>query len=149
MAGSDGISAVHGAWQAAGADAAAREPFYLEVLRRQVARLAGETGRTLAGLPLVVSGMATASVGLRELPYKELPFAADGSDLRTALLPASPQLPHPLLFISGARSADDVMRGEETQLVGAVAQRPGSDGLFLFPGTHSKHVRVRDGRAIT
>ena len=40
----------------------------------------------------------------------------------------------------------DVMRGEETQIVGALALSKQADGLFLLPGTHSKWVRVRAGR---
>jgi 2-dehydro-3-deoxygalactonokinase len=38
------------------------------------------------------------------------------------------------------------MRGEETQLAGALARQPGhADATFILPGTHSKWVRVRDG----
>ena len=39
----------------------------------------------------------------------------------------------------------DVLRGEETQILGALATSSG-DGLFLLPGTHSKWAEVRDGR---
>ena len=39
----------------------------------------------------------------------------------------------------------DVMRGEETQLLGAVAQGH-ADGVFVLPGTHSKWVSLREGR---
>ena len=40
------------------------------------------------------------------------------------------------------------MRGEETQIVGAIAQHPqlAHDSLLVLPGTHSKWARVRDGR---
>ena len=40
----------------------------------------------------------------------------------------------------------DVMRGEETQVFGALAQLGATDGRFLLPGTHSKWVRVEAGR---
>ena len=46
----------------------------------------------------------------------------------------------------------EVMRGEETQVAGALAGGPraptGSDTWIGLPGTHSKWVRVRDGRII-
>jgi 2-dehydro-3-deoxygalactonokinase len=42
-------------------------------------------------------------------------------------------------------SAVDVMRGEETQLLGA-ALLGHDDGWFLLPGTHSKWVRMAEGR---
>ena len=41
----------------------------------------------------------------------------------------------------------DVMRGEETQLVGAVAADEASV-LAVLPGTHSKWARVDRGRVV-
>lgn len=146
---SDGIGAVHQAWQARGASRDERERTYLAVVAKQVARLAGLTGRSLEGVPLVISGMASATIGLRELPYKALPFALDGSDLGSAQLAPTKEFPHPVLIVSGTRVPEDVMRGEETQLVGAAALESlgGGEALFILPGTHSKHVLVKDGRA--
>ena len=40
----------------------------------------------------------------------------------------------------------DVMRGEETQILGAIAATGRADGLFVLPGTHSKWARVEAGR---
>src|SRR5262249_18368496 len=37
----------------------------------------------------------------------------------------------------------DVMRGEETQIIGAIDDL-GGDAVVCLPGTHSKYVRVRD-----
>ncbi len=55
-----------------------------------------------------------------------------------------------MLLISGIKSTDDVMRGEETQLIGCIneAGPANSDGLYLFPGTHSKHIQVEDGQVV-
>ena len=44
------------------------------------------------------------------------------------------------------RGVPDVMRGEETQVFGAMALLGIDSGLFVLPGTHSKWVRVRAGR---
>jgi 2-dehydro-3-deoxygalactonokinase len=67
-----------------------------------------------------------------------------GEDLRPAVIPATPDFPHVLLLVPGIRSDNDVMRGEETQLIGCGA----TSGLCIFPGTHSKHIVVQDGRAV-
>jgi 2-dehydro-3-deoxygalactonokinase len=101
-------------------------------------------------VPVVISGMASATIGLRLLPYRDLPFSLTGGNLTSATRPATKEFPHPLLIISGARVPDDVMRGEETQLVGAAALDPaaGGDGVVILPGTHSKHVRVEGGSAV-
>jgi len=43
----------------------------------------------------------------------------------------------------------DVMRGEETQLAGALALHPGFDGVFCLPGTHSKWAQVSAGEVVS
>jgi 2-dehydro-3-deoxygalactonokinase len=53
-----------------------------------------------------------------------------------------------LHIVPGVRSPrPDVMRGEETQVVGALAQAPelAAQTTLLMPGTHSKWVDLRDG----
>jgi 2-dehydro-3-deoxygalactonokinase len=41
---------------------------------------------------------------------------------------------------------DDAMRGEETQIVGALAHQGIEDALLCLPGTHSKWAVVTEGR---
>ena len=41
------------------------------------------------------------------------------------------------------------MRGEETQLAGALALHPGFDGVFCLPGTHSKWAQVSAGEVVS
>jgi 2-dehydro-3-deoxygalactonokinase len=43
----------------------------------------------------------------------------------------------------------DVMRGEETQIAGALALVPGFDGVLCLPGTHSKWVHVSAGEVVS
>lgn len=136
----NGIAATFADWQRSGLPDPARVGFYEAVLRKAIDAL----GIAVQGMPVVLSGMASSSIGMMELPYHPLPFLVSGEDLRPAVLPAAPAFPHVLLLVPGIRSADDVMRGEETQLIGC----GGRSGLFLFPGTHSKHIVVRDGRAV-
>lgn len=50
-------------------------------------------------------------------------------------------------ILSGVSQVDpaDVMRGEETQVAGLLAQRPDFDGVLCLPGTHSKWARISAG----
>ena len=92
---------------------------------------------------VVMSGMVGSASGWVEVPYLE------------ARVPLA-ELPKHLAAVPGhantwivpgycTREADvDVMRGEETQLLGVVAQGQ-PDGWVVLPGTHSKWVHLRGG----
>jgi 2-dehydro-3-deoxygalactonokinase len=102
-------------------------------------------------LPAIASGMIGSAQGWREVPYKTCP--AGLHDLVEGLQPlgeASVRL-HivPGVTLSGA--LPDVMRGEETQVVGALDRVPDlrTDACLVLPGTHSKWVIVRHGRIET
>ena len=97
-----------------------------------------------SGLPVIICGMAGARQGWVEAGYVDVPAnlaqVLDGavrvpgetSDVR--ILPGLAQ-----------RAADrpDVMRGEETQLLGALsADYRSGEQLVCMPGTHSKWVHV-------
>ncbi|TGE25123.1 2-dehydro-3-deoxygalactonokinase [Hymenobacter aquaticus] len=143
----EGNAATFEQWQQAKQPPEQRLGFYLNVLRTHAQKLEKQVGRPLAGVPVVISGMASSTVGMLELPYKPFPFAADGSDLTTRLLPATADFDHPVLLISGVKTDDDVMRGEEVQLVGCRFAPTDRPQLFLHPGTHAKHVLVQGGQA--
>lgn len=142
-----GIAKTFELWRQSGQPEAGRLPFYIAVITASVNKLAQQIEGGVDGLPIVVSGMASSTIGMTDLPYKPLPFCIDGSDLEVRSLRGDDQFKHNMLVISGVRTADDVMRGEETKLVGCAAAAAG-DALFILPGTHAKHVRVRDGKAI-
>ncbi|HEX2534462.1 MAG TPA: 2-dehydro-3-deoxygalactonokinase [Chitinophagaceae bacterium] len=138
----EGSAVVHRQWKEAGSD---RLAFYHSVLRRHLESIEKAVGRALAHLPLVLSGMASSSVGMKELPYRPLPVPAGAAGLLSEWLPATPAFPHPVLLVSGLRTETDVLRGEETQLAGCLPEEGPLSGLFLFPGTHSKHVTAEGG----
>jgi 2-dehydro-3-deoxygalactonokinase len=102
---------------------------------------------------VVVSGMASSSVGWRELPYARTPFPLDGSQTgyERIELELGTGLSAEVFLISGIQTETEIMRGEETELLGVFAGSEYTeialDGLVLLPGTHSKHVRLKD-RAI-
>lgn len=97
-------------------------------------------------LPAITSGMVTSRTGWRETAYLPCPAGAD--ELAAALTPLTTAKGRRIAFVTGlsyrhADGAPDVMRGEETQIAGlAIA----GTRLAVMPGTHSKWVRIEDGR---
>lgn len=146
----EGILKTFRAWTASGRPEPERMAYYLAAIHSRIATIENEAGFSLAGVPLVISGMASASVGICDIAYRKLPLAVDGSDLEVVTMPASHEFDHPFAIVSGACTDADVMRGEETLLVGALARRGAGaeEWLVILPGTHSKHVSIRAGRAV-
>ncbi|HTS45418.1 MAG TPA: 2-dehydro-3-deoxygalactonokinase [Puia sp.] len=134
-------------WRETGSSNETRAAFYCRIIESNIKKLEEKLRISSKGLPVILSGMASSNLGICELPYKKLPFLLDGSDLNIELIAASEEFAHDLMIISGGRTEDDVMRGEETQLVGC-SHSSGKKEFFIFPGTHSKHVVTGDGRAI-
>jgi len=144
----EGNAAVFAAWTKTEQPAGQRVAFYQAIIQKHLAALEKQLDTRLGQVPLVISGMASSTIGMRELPYKEFPFATDGADLATKVLAPTEEFAHPTLLISGVRTADDVMRGEEVQLVGCGFALSDEEQLFIHPGTHCKHVTIRNGRAV-
>ena len=99
------------------------------------------------GLPAIASGMIGSRQGWREVPYVDCP--ADAPALAAGLVSIETGA-GALHLIPGVRQVGErpnVLRGEETQVVGALALEPvlEKQALLLLPGTHSKWVQVRDG----
>lgn len=100
----------------------------------------------LGDLPMLMAGMVGSNRGWIEAPY--VPCPADLADLaarlcrieeeRAAIVPG-------VAYRSG--DAADVMRGEEVQILGALAEGwIGADSALCHPGTHNKWVRLEHGR---
>lgn len=142
---SDGIKNVHKRWKASGKKN--REQFYVQILQNKLVKLTKKTDstRNIASLPLIISGMASSELGVRHLPYQSLPISAQAIHLITDHIPANPQFTHDIYLVSGLKTDDDVMRGEETLLLGVIAQHQIENGIVILPGTHSKHIHIADG----
>src|SRR4051812_32089105 len=99
---------------------------------------------------LLACGMIGSAQGWRQAPYVEAPAGVDA--LGSALIAV--ETPRGVLHIVPgmiARGAlPEVMRGEETQVVGVVDPASGgpADAWIGLPGTHAKWVRVRDRRIV-
>ena len=149
----DGISLVYQAWKSNTQPSnISRAKFYNQQLLQQIRKLNNHTHSDFNNIPLIISGMASSTLGLTYLPYAALPFDIDGSGLIIELLENNEQLPHDIYLISGVSNASDVMRGEETQLIGVFEllkqelERTEKEIVLIFPGTHSKHIFVQHGQ---
>ena len=96
-------------------------------------------------LPVLACGMVGSQHGWREAPYAPCPADA-GALARQAL-----QINERFWILPGLMhdgTEPDVMRGEETQIVGALALHPelAERACLVLPGTHSKWARVESGR---
>lgn len=118
-------------------------------LVERISELPCADGPPAPELPVWVSGMASSSIGWRELDYACLPFSLDGSGAVVGDLgPLDEHLPHPVRLVSGLRSADDMLRGEETEALGLLdlLGKREEEILLILPGTHSKHLGARGGK---
>ncbi len=101
-------------------------------------------------LPVILSGMIGSRQGWHEAPYARCPASADEIVKALARIAHAGQTISLVPGLSTENDAmPDVMRGEETQIFGALARSGGGDGLFLLPGTHSKWAEVSGGRIVS
>jgi 2-dehydro-3-deoxygalactonokinase len=107
-----------------------------------------QCGRWLAQeptAPVLLVGMVGSREGWVEAPYATCP--ADAAEIARSMTPVDlggGRQAHivPGLFCEPAPNAADVMRGEETLVLGAGVD----NGLVCLPGTHPKWVLMRGGR---
>jgi len=100
-------------------------------------------------VPVLLSGMVGAKGGWAEAGYVGCPF--DANVLAEGLVEVAPGVRivpgAKTLRTAGTQPVRDVMRGEEVQILGALAQEDDLTQLSL-PGTHSKWVALSRGRAL-
>jgi 2-dehydro-3-deoxygalactonokinase len=97
---------------------------------------------------VLLCGMVGSRQGWQEVPY--LPCPAGPAEIAAALTP----LPFDgarCLLVPGLTNRDaadipDVMRGEETKLIGLLATLGEASALVCLPGTHAKWARIASGR---
>jgi 2-dehydro-3-deoxygalactonokinase len=101
--------------------------------------------------PVVMSGMIGSRQGWREAPYAQCPagvkeIAAGMIEVRWGSSRGGWIVPG--LSCRDAQGVPDVMRGEETQILGALDSVPSRSAWICLPGTHSKWVRVETGKIV-
>ena len=139
----EGIAATYSLWK--NAPSTDRIPFYTAVILRHIELLEKQTGQSLENLTVIISGMASASIGMIDLPYQPVPYQPDKNDLVLKIISPVDSFEHTIVLVSGLCTANDVMRGEETILAGCDIKKLPGEQLLIFPGTHSKHVVVENG----
>jgi 2-dehydro-3-deoxygalactonokinase len=98
---------------------------------------------------VIACGMVGSRQGWCEAPYRTVPCAPLD---RSALVEAPTTDPRLTVWVApGLKQAapPDVMRGEETQIAGALTLMPGYDGILCLPGTHSKWAHVSAGEVVS
>ncbi|MDM0028560.1 2-dehydro-3-deoxygalactonokinase [Variovorax saccharolyticus] len=96
------------------------------------------------GTRCLISGMAGSKQGWVEAPY--CPCPAGLAEVRGKVLEIEPGRISIAPGLSDSHDGvPDVMRGEEVQIIGAMALTRLRDGLFVLPGTHNKWARVKNG----
>lgn len=119
---------------------------YLEQYAGFCSQICESTG--LNAIPnSIITGMASSSIGIQNLAYGTLP--ASLSDFKIPYIKFENRDSQSFL-ISGLATETDVMRGEETQVLGAMkAIKTSPHHTFLIlPGTHSKHIQI-EGDTLT
>jgi 2-dehydro-3-deoxygalactonokinase len=97
-------------------------------------------------IPVLMAGMVGSRNGWQEVPYVTCPAGLSeiaGGMVSLALATGSPV--HIVPGLTTDDAAADVMRGEETQILGSGVD----DAVVILPGTHSKWAVVRAGRVET
>lgn len=142
-------------WRVRDGVAAARRDFALGVARlaagEAAARFEREVRPTMGGegLPTLFCGMVGSTLGWTAVPYVDCP--ASVAALASGLAVAAPDV----WIAPGVRGegpvGPEVMRGEETQVMGWLAadpRRASGRRLLCHPGTHAKWIAVEDGAII-
>jgi 2-dehydro-3-deoxygalactonokinase len=104
---------------------------------------------------ILMAGMVGSRHGWYEMPYLPCPVNLPSLALASQLLPAALSasgLP-PIRLVPGLCYTDshgiaDVMRGEETQIFGALQLSNLENAWLCLPGTHSKWARVVQGSIV-
>jgi len=125
-----------------------RDVSFRQVLHESIQNFQKEVSFDLSAVPILISGMASSTMGWRDLPYARAPFSLLNDELPYVMIREGGCAP--IVLFSGLRCDHDIMRGEEVELIGwsALARDVVNDVdelCVVLPGTHSKHVRVQRG----
>ncbi|MEX0852104.1 MAG: 2-dehydro-3-deoxygalactonokinase, partial [Bauldia sp.] len=101
--------------------------------------------------PAIMAGMIGSRQGWREAAYLACPTTPEA--IAKAIVPFPTARGRMIAIVPGlmVRSEErdgDVIRGEETQIIGLIEREPGFSGACILPGTHSKWVTVKGGGII-
>ncbi|KMW56307.1 2-dehydro-3-deoxygalactonokinase [Candidatus Rhodobacter oscarellae] len=98
---------------------------------------------------VIACGMVGARQGWVEAAYRPVPCLVTAPDALTKAPTQDARLD--MRIAPGICQAEppDVMRGEETQIAGYLAQNPDFDGILCLPGTHTKWVHISAAEVVS
>ena len=102
-------------------------------------------------VPAIMAGMVGSRQGWREaayVPCPATPAALGGHLTRLATSGGRPVAIVPGLVFAATSRDGDVIRGEETQIIGLIDREPDFVGTAILPGTHSKWARIDNGTIV-
>lgn len=99
--------------------------------------------------PVIACGMVGSRQGWCEAPYRSVPCTPLDPQALVVAPSTDPRLTVQIAPGLKQTSPADVMRGEETQIAGAISLLPDYDGVLCLPGTHSKWVRISAGEVVS
>lgn len=99
-------------------------------------------------VPAIMAGMIGSRQGWREAAY--VPCPSTPATLGAEILRFQTSRGRPVAIVPGLKldvpaRDGDVIRGEETQMIGVIDRDPGFTGVCILPGTHSKWARIDNG----
>lgn len=122
---------------------------------RALMALAGDWMLDSPAAALVACGMVGSAHGWMQAAYCACPTSMAELTQHAATVALAAHPGRVLRIVPGvsamqAGRAPDVMRGEETQVMGVLAGSPAlaEQSCLVMPGTHSKWVQVRHGRIV-
>ena len=99
----------------------------------------------LGDYPMLLAGMVGSEKGWRQAPYIQCPV--DARMLADNILWVEKHRTGIVRGVCQVEGRADVMRGEEVQVLGALAKASLSpDAYICHPGTHTKWIRLRHGK---
>jgi 2-dehydro-3-deoxygalactonokinase len=101
-------------------------------------------------MPVVMSGMIGSRQGWLEVPYASCPAGLDeiAAGMRKVAWALGEVWIAPGLTCRDDAGIPDVIRGEETQILGVLDQLGAGRHTICLPGTHSKWVEVEDRKVV-
>ena len=105
--------------------------------------------RCVPGLPVIMCGMIGSRQGWVETAYLQCPLTV--WQLSKYLVKVPDSHDNPIFIVPGITSGSmsafpDVIRGEETQIIGLQSKYQLDDTVICLPGTHSKWVSVSENK---
>lgn len=127
-----------------GGDDLAPEAFEPVLLRLIAGWLGAES------IDIMACGMVGSYEGWVEARYRAVPCTPAPEARKPTLAPAEdPRLNVQIVPGLCQTHPPDVMRGEETQIAGWLADHPDFDGVLCLPGTHSKWAQISAGEVVS